>query len=296
MSSADALAAIADRLYAEPVEDFTPTRNALAAEADDRALARAVKALRKPSTAAWAVNLLVRREGEQIDQVLSLGASLREAAESMQAEELRALTRQRRQLTSALASSARTLAREGGVRLSEAVVDQVEGMLTAAMLDPVAADVVRSGLVVKAFTSTGVSELDVASVVAVPEALGVRATPLEGPPEPSRPDLRVVPEDEELKRARAQEAVDRAAAALDEARAAAEDAQRAVADLEARRLQLHEEIDELRRRISDLEADADRVEDDLEEAVEERDGAAHAVEEAQAGHERAARARERLGG
>ncbi|HET8604717.1 MAG TPA: hypothetical protein VFM09_12370 [Marmoricola sp.] len=295
MTSAESLGVIADRLYAEPVDAFTPARNAAAAEVGDAALAREVKALRKPSTAAWAVNLLVRREGEQIDQVLSLGASLREAAASMQADELRALTRQRRQLTAALASSARTRARESGVRLSPAAVDQVEGMLTAAMLDPVAADVVRSGLVVKSFTSTGVSELDVASVVAVPAALGVRATPVEGPPQPSRPGLRVVPEDDELKRARAQEAVDRAAAALEEARAAAEVAQGAVAELEARRLQLHEEIDELRRRISDLETDADHVEDDLDDAVEERDEATHAVEAAQAEHDRAVRAREQLG-
>lgn len=137
------LAAVADRLYAEPVDAFTAARNALAGQVEDRGLARAVKALRKPSTAAWAVNLLVRREGDQIDRVLELAASLREAADSIQGEELRALTRQRRQLTGALASSARTLARESGVRLSQAVVDQVEGMLTAAMLDPVAADVVR---------------------------------------------------------------------------------------------------------------------------------------------------------
>ena len=292
MSSADPLAAIADRLYAQPVDAFTQARNALVREAEDRELAGAVKALKKPSTAAWAVNLLVRREGEQIDQVLALAASLREAAESMQGEELRALTRQRRQLTGALASSARTLARESGVRLSRAVVDQVEGMLTAAMLDPVAADVVRSGLVVKAFTSTGVSDLDVASVVAVPAALGVRANPVDRP----KPDLRVVPEGDEVRRARARDEVDRAAAELERVRAEAEEARRAVSDLEARRLQTHQEIDELRRRIDDLEADAEQVEEELDEAVDERDEADRAVESAQAAHDRAVRVLEELGG
>ncbi|HEY6934751.1 MAG TPA: hypothetical protein VI452_15230 [Marmoricola sp.] len=292
MTPADGLVAIADRLYAEPVDTFTEARNTAAAQVEDRALSRQVKALKKPSTAAWAVNLLVRRDAAQIDQVLALGASLREAAASMQGEELRALTRQRRQLTAALATSARTLAREAGTRLSQAVVDQVEDVLTAAMLDPTAADVVRSGLVVKAFSSTGVSDLDVASVVAVPEALGVRATPVDRP----KPELRVVPEDDELRRARAQQAVDQAAADLEHAQAEAEEARQAVADLEARRLQVHEEIDELRRRLADLEADADRVEEDLEEAVEERDEADHRLEEAQAAHDRAVRAHESLGG
>jgi chromosome segregation ATPase len=283
--------AIADRLYAVPADAFTEARNAAAREAgDDKELARRVKALRKPSTSAWAVNLLVRREAGQIDQVLTLGASLREAAASMQGEELRALTRQRRQLTTALASSARSLARENGVRLSQAVVDQVEGVLNAAMLDRVAADAVRSGLLVKAFTSTGVSELDVESVVAVPAALGTVPTSVERP----RPDLRVVPEDDAVRRARARDAVDQAAAEVDRVQADVDEAARQVADLEARRLQVHEEIDELRRRLADLETAADQVEEDLDEAVEGRDEAGRRLAEARAAHERAVQALEKL--
>lgn len=291
MTSADPLVAIADRLYAVSADAFTEARNAAAREAgDDKELAKRVKALRKPSTSAWAVNLLVRREAGQIDQVLTLGASLREAAASMQGEELRALTRQRRQLTTALASSARTLARESGVRLSQAVVDQIEGVLNAAMLDRVAADAVRSGLLVKAFTSTGVSELDVESVVAVPAALGTVPTPVERP----KPDLRVVPEDDAVRRARAQDAVAEAAAEVGRVQADVDEAARQVTDLEARRLQVHEEIDELRRRLADLETEADQVEEDLDEAVEGRDEADRRLAEARAAHERAVRALEKL--
>ena len=47
------------------------------------------------------------------------------------------------------------------MRLTAPVVEQVEGMLNAAMIDPVAAQAVRTGRVLTAFTSTGVSELDV---------------------------------------------------------------------------------------------------------------------------------------
>ena len=291
MTSADPLVAIADRLYAVSADAFTEARNAAAREAgDDKELAKRVKALRKPSTSAWAVNLLVRREAGQIDQVLTLGASLREAAASMQGEELRALTRQRRQLTTALASSARTLARESGVRLSQAVVDQIEGVLNAAMLDRVAADAVRSGLLVKAFTSTGVSELDVESVVAVPAALGTVPTPVARP----KPDLRVVPEDDAVRRARARDAVAEAAAEVGRVQADVDEAARQVTDLEARRLQVHEEIDELRRRLADLETEADQVEEDLDEAVEGRDEADRRLAEARAAHERAVRALEKL--
>ena len=179
----DELTEIADRLYAGPADGFTDARNAAAKEVDDKALAAQVKKLKKPSVAAWSVNLLVRRESAQIDSVLELAESLRAAAEALDGDELRALTRQRRQLTTALASTARSLAREAGVRLTGPVVEQVEGMLNAAMIDPVAAQAVRTGRVLTAFTSTGVSELDVASVVALPEALDVQAVPVEGPVE-----------------------------------------------------------------------------------------------------------------
>src|SRR5215213_4142629 len=206
---------IADGLYAEPLPDFTPARDAAAKAAGsgdeaDKELAARIKALKKLSIAAWSVNVLVRRESEQIDQVLALGESLRAAAESMAGEELRALTRQRRQLTNELAGPARDLAREQDVRLTSAVVDQVEGMLTAAMLDPVAAQVVRSGLVVTAFTSTGVSELDVAAVCAVPEALGPDVAHRASTTERPAPSLHLVPEDDRVRREAAQDKVDEA--------------------------------------------------------------------------------------
>jgi hypothetical protein len=284
MSSAARLLEIADRLYAVPLPDFTPARDAAAKAAGsgddpDKELAARVKALRKPSTAAWAVNLLVRRESEQIDQVLALGESLRAAAESMSGEDLRALTRQRRQLTNALAGTARDLAREQDVRLTTAVVDQIEGVLTAAMLDPVAAQVVRSGLVLTAFTSTGVSEVDVDAVCAVPEALGesYRASATER----QAPSLHLVPEDDRVRREAAQDAVDEANRAVEDARAELDEVEASVKTLHARRLQLQGEIDELKRRLAGLEDDVEAVDEDLEEAESARADAAVVLEEAE---------------
>jgi hypothetical protein len=280
--SSDPLLEVADRLYAEPLPGFTPARDAAAKQAaPDKELAARIKALRKPSIAAWALNLLVRRESAQIDQVLELGESLRAAAESMAGEDLRALTRQRRQLTNALAATARDLAREQDVRLTSAVVDQVEGMLTAAMLDPVAARVVRSGLVVTAFTSTGISDLDVDTVCAVPEALGDDVAHRASATERQPPSLHLVPEDDRVRREAAQDKVDEAAQAVEEARAELEEVDETVRTLRARRLQLQGEIDELRRRLASLEDDVDSVDEDLEEAEGARDDAAVVLEEAE---------------
>ena len=273
------LVEVADGLYAGSPEEFTEARNAAAKACGDKALAAAIKKLRKPSVAAWAVNLLVRRESEQIDSVLSLAESLRAAAEALDGDELRALTRQRRQLTTALASSARSLARESGVRLTGAVVDQVEGVLTAAMLDPVAAQVVRTGRVVAAFTSTGVSDVDVAAVVAVPEELDVQARPLADDEEPAPVELTVVPDDG-AKVAAAEDALEEATQRVAEAEQELAEVDGSLEELNARRLQLQGEADELRRRLAQIEDDVDVVDDDLEEAESAREDAVDVLDEA----------------
>ncbi len=273
------LTTLADRLYGGRPETFTEARNRAAREAKDAGsteLATRISTLRKPSVAAWAVNLLVRREHERIDEVLALAEQLRAAAAALDGDELRALTRQRRALTSALASTARALARDAGVRLTGPVVDQVEGILTAGMLDPEAARVVRTGRVVTAFTSTGVDELDVAGVVAVPEALDVTATPVPGAStdgddgdgtDGAPVGLHVVP-DGGARLAAAEDALAQARAEVGAAERELAEVEEGVGDLRARRLQLQGEADELRRRLAAIEDDVDRVDEDLEEAEE----------------------------
>ncbi|MGN6253139.1 MAG: hypothetical protein ACTHNS_15150 [Marmoricola sp.] len=284
MTSPDPLVTIADGLYALPPERFTAARDAAAKGSGDPAVAARVRRLKRPAVAAWAVNLLVRREAEQVEQALTVGASLREAAQAMDAAQLRELTRQRRQLTAALATTARGLAHESGVRLTASSTEQVEGVLTAGMLDATAADVIRTGLLVKAFTATGVEEVEPAAVLAVPEALGGRATPAAAPPAPS---LRVVPESEQLRRERAEEALRAAAATVEEAEEERRVAEETLARWTARRLQVHDELDEARRRIADLEAEADRVDVEVEDAEIVHGDAAAALDEARAEHDRA---------
>ncbi len=291
----DDLTTIADRLYGQAADAFTEARNAAAKQCGDKALAAQVKKLRKPSVSAWAVNLLVRREGDQIDSVLELADSLRAAAEALDGDELRALTRQRRQLTTALASSARSLAREAGVRLTGPVVEQVEGMLNAAMLDPVAAQVVRTGRVLTAFTSTGVSELDVESVVALPDALDVRATAVEGAADeaPGPVELHVVPDDG-VKLAAAEDALEEAAGQVTEAEEELAEVEQSAEALNARRLQLQGEADELRRRLAGIEDDVDQVDEELEEVGEALAEARDVLEDARRGQAAAEKALARL--
>mgnify|MGYP001260838326 CR=1 FL=1 len=91
MAAGVALLRIADELYALPLAEFTPLRDSRAKQVkgDDADLAKQVKSLRKPSLAAWVVNLLVRVDAEQVEQVLTVGAALREAQAALAGDQLR---------------------------------------------------------------------------------------------------------------------------------------------------------------------------------------------------------------
>ena len=274
----DELLAIADDLYALPLGDFTPARDARAKELKGTDLAAPVKGLKKPSLAAWVVNLLVRRDAEQVDQVLALGAALRDAAAGMDGDELRNLTRQRRQLTAAVTTGARALAASSGVKVTQPVADQVEATLTAAMVDARCADAVRSGLLVTALASTGVDEVDLSAAVATPEALGFTASPVV----PGPPDLHVVPDPDADEKAvtAAQERLETAGDAATAAEATLSAATATVDELEARGMQLQAEIDELRGRLAEREAAYEEVDDELADAEEARSEAEAALAEA----------------
>ena len=105
--------------------------------------------------------------------------ALREAQASLDGDELRALTKQRRQLTAAVTTQARALAADGrACKVTPAVADQVEATLTAAMVDEDCAAAVRSGLLVAPLASTGVDAgRRSAPPWRVPEALGFTASP-----------------------------------------------------------------------------------------------------------------------
>lgn len=257
----------ADRLYGLPLPEFTPARDQLAKSLTGTPAAAQVKALRKPSVAAWVVNLLVRREPGQVDQILSVGTALREAQAALSGEDLRALTRQRRQLTAAVTTTARRHALEYGQKVTQAVADEVEATLTAAMIDETAASAVRSGLLVRSIATTGLGDLDTTAYVAVPDADFI-PTPIGEPAPPEPPELHVVPDPDadEKKRLAAEKALADAEDELADARELLAEAEDEVESLRAKSLQVQAEIDELRRKLGELEDSQDEIDEDLTRA------------------------------
>jgi chromosome segregation ATPase len=294
----DALAAVADELYALPPDEFTAARNdrAKAVRADDRELASRIQELRRPSPAAWLVNQLVRHRSDELDAILDLGAELREAQEELDARALSRLARQRRQLVSALARDAADLADELGNPVRGPALDEVAETLQAGMSDASAADAVRSGRLVRALEAVGL-DVDLEGAVAGgPAPAGssrARTQAASGARAGAASDEREAePRDDARAEAEARKARERAERAERAAREAEERADAAEAALE----ELDDRVEEHRRRISELTEERDeleerlrRVESELADAERElrpvardRDRATRSAEEARA--------------
>ena len=267
----DPLREHAEELYGLLPEEFMAARTAAvkaARDDGDRDLAKAIQTLRRPTVAAWSGNLLARRRAELVEQVVSLGGSLREAQAMLQGQALRDLTRQRRQLVAAVTQEVRALAAAEGQKLSDAAVRQVEETLQAAMADPAAAEAVRSGLLAQPMASTGLESL--ADVLAVPPDLLARQT--EEPVE--KPSLSVVRDDTQAIRA-ADQRVEDAGVAVRAAHQLHAKAVKKRAKVQAKVLQLEARVEELRTQLAEAEEKA-------EAAVEKLSDVDSAVEEAQA--------------
>jgi hypothetical protein len=263
---------VADELYALPPEDFIALRTARQDEAKDdgdKALAKQIGALPKPSAAAWAANLLVRNQRAEIEGLVELGGLLREAQETLAGDELKALNKQRAQLLSALTRQASALARQHGRPISSSVAGQVEETLRAAMTEPEAGEALLSGRLTSPMSYTGMG-----TVTGRPDLRLVR--PPRPEPAPRQPAGRAA-DAAERRRAREEEArraaeerrrkeLDEARLAADEATtlaaeasAAAEEDRRTAEAIDARRQDLQARVAELSGQLARAEHDAAQV-------------------------------------
>lgn len=146
---------IAVDLYVLPPDEFTAARNTRADELSDSALAKQVRALRKPLLAAQIVNVFAREHSAELGKALELAEDLRDAQADLDAAALTTLTRQRRALIRGLAQQATKLAASRGERITQATSDAVEQTLNAAMFDADAAIAVASGRLVRPLEPSG---------------------------------------------------------------------------------------------------------------------------------------------
>ncbi|TNU76526.1 hypothetical protein FH969_03065 [Miniimonas arenae] len=149
-------------LYRVDPEDFVTERARYAAQvraAGDEVGAARLRRLPKPTIAASWVNRLAVHWPEELEQLLAVGESLREATSTRDRSRLAALDRERRTRTDALVSLLWHLGEEeaaaGRRGPSPESLARVVEMLTAAVMDPEVAEQVRRGQVARTVVHEG---------------------------------------------------------------------------------------------------------------------------------------------
>jgi hypothetical protein len=142
-----------DRLFALPLDEFTAARNELARrlkQEGDAEAAEQVRALAKPSVAAWAINQLARADPDDVRSLLNVGARLRSAQErslrgERAADEVRAAQAEERDVLRALTQRVGELLRDAGRPATGATLDRVSSTLRAAALTEPGRTLLREG-------------------------------------------------------------------------------------------------------------------------------------------------------
>ncbi|WP_280398954.1 hypothetical protein [Nocardia carnea] len=249
---------VADDLYGRPPGEFVAARDEqvkAARAAGDKHLAAEIAALRKPTVAAWTVNMLVRAAPEEVAALLRLGEQLRTAQRELSGAQLRSLTRQRRQVVDALAERAGEIAAEHGHPVTAAVLRQVGETLTAALADPEVAGRVRAATLASAASYAGFGPVG-------PDLAVVRdeQEKSEGRPEPGSrgrkaPAKRSETGGSKEEQRRAREAEKRRVREQEKLRAAVERARTALEAAEASARQAAEDLRRSEQRVAQLRED-----------------------------------------
>ncbi|GGN16647.1 hypothetical protein FHR83_004905 [Actinoplanes campanulatus] len=153
---------VIQRLYEAPPDGFVAARAeaiAAARQAGDREAAKRLAALKKPTVAAWVVNLVALRRPELIEELVELSTALRAAQRELRGDQLRELSTQRRQFVASLVAAARKLAVGAGAGAAKLPLGDVEATFTTALAEPGIAEQVRTGRLIRAVSHSGFGEV-----------------------------------------------------------------------------------------------------------------------------------------
>ncbi|TCC28033.1 hypothetical protein [Kribbella speibonae] len=260
----------ADAVYAAPAADFIATRNELAKQlkADGDALGSTrLKALRKPTVAAWIANLVARKLPDELDDLLALGDEFREATADLDGERLRDLTPKRHRLLDKLAKEAARLAADEGQKVSADVGQKLRETLDAALVDPAAGDAVREGRLSSALRHVGFGVVDENGEPSnVTPLTDERRQAARDRRKAQRAETETAEEEREAAQRKQAEADEREAAERALAKQAFEEAVAVAQAAEAKVEELDTQLDNAREALSEAQARVHRVGAELDEA------------------------------
>lgn len=237
-----------DALFRSPPDSFVAARDQLAKELrakGDKEGAAEVKALRRPSVAAWAVNHLAHHHAADLRKAIAAGETLRRAQEDMLAggdrDQVRRATTARRTAITKLVDTAAAALEQIGIKATEAHRDAIADTIEAASVDDEAALVVESGRLMKELEApTGFGEMTVVETTRTRK------------PQPARETTReTATRDRHAKREARIRERDRAEA-IEEARRHAKQVAKARSEVE----RLERELEQARQKLTDLSGKA----------------------------------------
>lgn len=250
------------------------TRTQLVAEAKsggEPELAKQISALRKPTVAAWAVNHFVRTRIDDLAEFRAFAELLREAQRTLDADQLRALGRERAKRVDALGLEIAAAAAEAGQAVGAPALAEIHETLVALIADEEAERTVLTGALVKALSYSGFGSVDIEDAVAFDDADEPALTLIDGVGVASGNEGETAVDLDARRRAKKEAARTKLAAALRSARDATREADRQVAVLSARQEEVTEGIADLERRLATARERFDKVTAQLEAATSERE-------------------------
>ena len=266
-----------DRLYALPLEEFTQARDELAKRlrsAGDADEAARVKALKKPTTPAWAVNQLSRHSRDTVDELIASADRLRKAQQELlhgaPAQHVWEATLAEREALGTLTQDAEKILIDTGYGATRATLEKISDTLAAAAADPAGRALLRRGILTHEMHRAGFGDLlggdagEARALKVVPPAKDKARTPTRGkrPAEKPGPTAKAVLEAERDAARASKEAV-RAGEEADKSERASE---RADKDEAAARKRLKAAAEEAKEARSTAAAARKRAEAALREA------------------------------
>ncbi|HEY7267023.1 MAG TPA: hypothetical protein VH501_04955 [Solirubrobacterales bacterium] len=225
-----------DELYHGPLEQFTGARNELAKSLRSDGEAKAagwVKALQKPSRAAWLTNQLAVRKPKKVSRLLKVGEELRAAQQEMLSgsadrAKLREAAGAEQETIDALLGTAEAIGREHGVGAQ--ILTKVEDTLRAASSDPEVAEAIEQGRLVREQRASGIGLIGAAT--AKPPTRSRKKDERDAADRRARERQAKRRKEAERKLATAEKRLEREQAKLEGAREKVADAEQAVHDAE----------------------------------------------------------------
>lgn len=254
----DAFDDVADELYGLPLKEFTPARSAAAARAKadgDPGLAGRIGELKKPNTAGWLANQLVRRHPDEVKGLVDLGETLRDAMRRLAGDELRQSAGQQQQAVYALVQRAEKVAAAAGQGVSADARRGLEQTLHAALVDPQVGAELTAGRLTGPLSRTGFPDIAIGDLAPAGVWTGERTEAPTAPKKEAKAPARRAEDEERQARAEAEAA----AKAYAQARSAVEDLEGAVATAKEKVERLTEQLDIAMNEQNRTEADLRRA-------------------------------------